>query len=672
MGIINQLDFQVANLIAAGEVVDRPASAVKELVENSIDAGASEIIVEIKHGGITFIRVTDNGCGIAREDLPVALKRHATSKISKASDLDSIMTLGFRGEALAAISSVSKVRIMTKRPEDDFGTLLTSEFGKVTDIVESGTRNGTTIIVEELFSNVPARRKFLKKDATEAMAIISAVEKQALSRPDISISVISDSVQKFKTPGDGKIISVMRAIFGKDFTSKITEVRSMTEGIEVNGYVGLPENVRPNRNFQIFFINGRYIRSKTVCAALEQAFDSYLESSKFPCAVLYIYIHPAFVDVNVHPTKLEVKFSNDRSIFDAVYCAVKNALLNHRMDPDIDIQLQPRHVTPEKYDAVNAFVPIYDRIASEGKPKTEQRSVFENLGSAVFEKEKEETRSYTPETQEKSVEEKAAEKTAENPLDISFGAASDFSSFGNTFIDIEKITPKESEAAPEAKESAPEQEKYLFSLSDMTAEQVTKQNIEKPYRILGTAFHAYIFVELDGKIMVVDKHAAHERILFEDMRRILSSSESHSQLLIVPESLTLGSEEFAAVVEYSDDIKAFGFDFEANENGKEISISRVPTGIDVRDALDMLIVIADQLASGTGNEVVTRDSVFEKALYQASCKAAMKAGIADNDTNNAWIVERLFQIPDIKYCPHGRPCTFELSENELEKRFNRT
>lgn len=672
MGIINQLDFQVANLIAAGEVVDRPASAVKELVENSIDAGASEIIVEIKHGGITFIRVTDNGCGIAREDLPVALKRHATSKISKASDLDSIMTLGFRGEALAAISSVSKVRIMTKRPEDDFGTLLTSEFGKVTDIVESGTRNGTTIIVEELFSNVPARRKFLKKDATEAMAIISAVEKQALSRPDISISVISDSVQKFKTPGDGKIISVMRAIFGKDFTSKITEVRSMTEGIEVNGYVGLPENVRPNRNFQIFFINGRYIRSKTVCAALEQAFDSYLESSKFPCAVLYIYIHPAFVDVNVHPTKLEVKFSNDRSIFDAVYCAVKNALLNHRMDPDIDIQLQPRHVTPEKYDAVNAFVPIYDRIASEGKPKTEQRSVFENLGSAVFEKEKEETRSYTPETQEKSVEEKTAEKTAENPLDISFGAASDFSSFGNTFIDIEKITPKESEAAPEAKESAPEQEKYLFSLSDMTAEQVTKQNIEKPYRILGTAFHAYIFVELDGKIMVVDKHAAHERILFEDMRRILSSSKSHSQLLIVPESLTLGSEEFAAVIEYSDDIKAFGFDFEANENGKEISISRVPTGIDVRDALDMLIVIADQLASGTGNEVVTRDSVFEKALYQASCKAAMKAGIADNDTNNAWIVERLFQIPDIKYCPHGRPCTFELSEGELEKRFNRT
>lgn len=694
MGIINQLDFQVANLIAAGEVVDRPASAVKELVENSIDAGASEIIVEIKHGGITFIRVTDNGCGIAREDIPIALKRHATSKISKASDLDSIMTLGFRGEALAAISSVSKVRIMTKRPEDDFGTILTSEFGQVTDIAESGGRNGTTIIVEELFSNVPARRKFLKKDATEAMAIISAVEKQALSRPDISISVISDSVQKFRTPGDGKIISVLRAVFGKEFTSKIAEVRSMTEGIEVSGYIGLPENVRPNRNFQIFFLNGRYIRSKTVSAALEQAFDSYLESSKFPCGILYIYIHPAFVDVNVHPTKLEVKFSNDRSIFDAVYCAVKNALLNHRLDPDSDVQLQPKHVTAEKYDAVNAFVPIYDRIASEGKPKTEQKSIFENIDSVTLQREKDETKNYVPDTPERpqeSAQEMPKNEPAKGLLDISFGTASDFSDFGSTYIDLDKITPKENESAEEQSkipafddshdpmknpsevaESADDSEsKYLFSLSDMTSEQVTRR-IEKSYRILGTAFHAYIFVELDGKVMVIDKHAAHERILFEDMRRILGSSESHSQMLIIPETVTFGSEEFSALIEYEDDIKAFGFDFEINEAEKSISISRVPSIIDARDAMDMLIVIADQLTSGTGNEVVTRDIVFEKALYQASCKAAMKAGIEDNDTNNAWIVERLFQIPDIKYCPHGRPCTFELSESELEKRFNRT
>lgn len=660
MGIINQLDFQVANLIAAGEVVDRPASAVKELVENSIDAGATEIIVEIKHGGITFIRVTDNGSGISREDLPVALKRHATSKISKASDLDSIMTLGFRGEALAAISSVSKVRIMTKRPQDEMGTLLTSEFGKVTDISESGGRNGTTIIVEELFANVPARRKFLKRDATEAMAIAAAVEKQALSRPDIAISLISDSVQKFRTPGDGKIMSVLRAVFGKDFTSKLADVHSMTEGVEVNGYIGLPENVRPNRNFQIFFINGRYIRSRTVSAALEQAFDSYLESSKFPCGILYIYIHPAFVDVNVHPTKLEVKFSNERSIFDAVYCAVKNALTNHRIDPETDIQLQPKHVASEKYDAVNAFVPVYDRIATEGKPKTEQQSVFSSLDEATLSREKAETKDFSPEIKENE----KAETPSKSFLDISFGATDDFSFPKEAFTENIPTEPKKFEENKEEK-------KYLFSLSDMTSSQVTRDN-NKKYKILGTAFNAYIFVENEGKVLVIDKHAAHERILFEDMRRILHSSEAHSQMLIIPQTLDLGSEELAAIVEFSDEIKAFGFDFEVNELEKTLSISRVPSVIAVSDARDMLITIAGQLASGTGSESVTRDIIFEKALYQASCKAAMKAGIVDNETNTKWIVERLFEIPDIKYCPHGRPCTFELSEGELERRFKRT
>ncbi len=668
MGIINQLDFQVANLIAAGEVVDRPASAVKELVENSIDAGASEIIVEIKHGGITFIRVTDNGSGISREDLPIALKRHATSKISKASDLDSIMTLGFRGEALAAISSVSKVKIMTKRPQDEMGTVLVSEFGKVSDISDSGGRNGTTIIIEELFANVPARRKFLKRDATEAMAIAAAVEKQALSRPDIAISLISDSVQKFRTPGDGKIMSVLRAIFGKDFTSKLTDVHSMTEGVEVNGYIGLPENVRPNRNFQIFFINGRYIRSRTVSAALEQAFDSYLESSKFPCAVLYIYIHPAFVDVNVHPTKLEVKFSNERSIFDAVYCAVKNALANHRVDPEIDVQLQPKHVTSEKYNAVNAFVPIYDRIANEGRPKTEQQSVFGAIDEATVNREKSETRDFYPENAEPEKQEIQSQTPSRGFLDISFGATENFS------LPKEALTEKEatSQSVFENRSEGEEEKKYLFSLSDMTDSQVTKPTSEKKYKILGTAFNAYIFVENEGKVLVIDKHAAHERILFEDMRKILHSSQGHSQMLLLPQELSLGSEEIGAIIEYSDEIKAFGFDFEVDEVGKTLSVSRIPSIISASDVSDMLVTIAGQIASGTGNESVTRDIIFEKALYQASCKAAMKAGIVDNFANTAWIVDRLFEIPDIKYCPHGRPCTFELSEGELERRFKRT
>lgn len=682
MGIINQLDFQVANLIAAGEVVDRPASAVKELVENSIDAGATEIIVEIKRGGISFIRVTDNGCGISREDLPVALKRHATSKISKASDLDSITTLGFRGEALAAISSVSKVRIMTRRQEDEVGTLLVSEFGKVTDIIESGGRKGTTIIVEELFSNVPARRKFLKRDVTEAMAIASAVEKQALARPDVSISLISDSVQKFKTPGDGNIISALRAVFGKEFTSRLAPVNAMTEGIEVSGYVGVPENVRANRNYQIFFINGRYIKSRTVCAALEQAFDSYLESSKFPCAVLYIYIHPAFVDVNVHPTKLEVKFSSDRSIFDAVYCAVKNALMNHRLGPDLDVQLQPKHVTSEKYDAVNAFVPIYDRIATEGKPKTEQQSVFSTVDQDTVIKENLETKEIAEKIPKKSENTDDVQKAGEASrgfLDISFGAADEFSVPDiDLSSDIQassvKIQPETEMTGRDTGELTRERDtkKYLFSLSDMTHAQVTQSASDKKYRILGTALNAYIFVEYEGKVIVVDKHAAHERILFEDMRRILSESEKHSQLLMIPETVELGSEELAAAIEFSSEIKRLGFDYEADTAEKAVSISRIPSIVDPSQAKDLFVTVTGQLASGTGSGDVAVSAEFEKALYQASCKAAMKAGIADNETNTSWLVERLFDIPDIKYCPHGRPCTFELSESELERRFKRT
>ena len=623
----------------------------------------------------------------------MALKRHATSKISKAADLDSIMTLGFRGEALAAISSVSKVRIMTKRPQDELGTVLTSEFGVVTDVVESGGRNGTTIIVEELFANVPARRKFLKRDATEALAIASAVEKQALSRPDISISLISDSVQKFRTPGDGKIMSVIHAVFGKDFASKLADVRSMTEGIEVNGYVGLPENVRANRNFQIFFINGRYIRSRTVSAALEQAFDSYLESSKFPCAVLYIYIHPAFVDVNVHPTKLEVKFSNERSIFDAVYCAVKNALMNHRIDPDTDVQLQPRNVGSEKYNAVNAFVPVYDRIASEGKPKTEQQSVFDIPDDGSLGREKADTKDFVPDSAVNNTEKDKNTASANGFLDISFGAADTFTLPKGAFVreteisggdltdnipevqtenvEIPEITDKNTDKTDEDGAENGEK-KYLFSLSDVTSTQVTHDSSDKRYKILGTAFSAYIFVEYEGKVLVIDKHAAHERILFEDMRKILRSSESHSQLMLIPETLTLDSEEFAAVLEYSDDIKAFGFEFETLDADKTLVISRIPSVIAVNDARDMLVTIAGQLASGTGNESVTKDILFEKALYQASCKAAMKAGIYDNESNTRWIVDRLFEIPDIKYCPHGRPCTFELSASELERRFKRT
>ncbi|MBQ4136552.1 MAG: DNA mismatch repair endonuclease MutL, partial [Clostridia bacterium] len=306
MGIINVLDFSVANLIAAGEVVDRPASVIKELLENSIDAGADDITVEIKRGGITFMRVTDNGKGISKDDLPVAVKRHATSKIHNADDLDSILTLGFRGEALAAIASVSRLRIMSKTADSETGHILESSCGEVKGIIEAGCANGTTVIVEDLFANVPARLKFLKKDVTEAMAVSAYVEKIALSRPDISIKLIIDGNMKFMTSGDNKLYNVIYVLFGKDFAKRLIEVDNNADGIRVHGYIGAPDNIRANRNFQNFFINGRFIKSKTVAAALEQAYSAFIPSEKFPCAVLNIDISPAHVDVNVHPAKLEV------------------------------------------------------------------------------------------------------------------------------------------------------------------------------------------------------------------------------------------------------------------------------------------------------------------------------------------------------------------------------
>ena len=354
MGKINVLSFEIANLIAAGEVVERPSSVLKELIENSIDAGSTEIVAEIKRGGVSLIRVTDNGCGIEKDDLPVSLKRHATSKISNRDDLNSIMTLGFRGEALAAISSVSELTIITRTHDSEYGHMLTSEGGRIVDISEVGSAVGTTIVVENLFFNVPARRKFLKKDATEAMNVSALVEKVALSRPDISIQLLIDGEEKFKTPGDGDLLHTIRAVFGREFASKLIKVYGVTDGITVSGYIGRSDNVRKNRNLENIFINGRYVKSLTAQAAIEKAYTSFIATEHFPTCALFIEMHPGTVDVNVHPAKLEVKFSDERKIFEAVYFTVKNALEESEYRPEMTLQ------NPKKtdYNPIGAFVPI--------------------------------------------------------------------------------------------------------------------------------------------------------------------------------------------------------------------------------------------------------------------------------------------------------------------------
>ena len=337
MAKINVLDFEIANLIAAGEVVERPSSVLKELIENSIDSGATEIVAEIKRGGVALIRVSDNGCGIEKEDLPIAIKRHATSKIRERSDLESITTLGFRGEALAAISSVCQMTIITKPKSKEVGHMLTAEAGKVTEICEVGAADGTTVVVENLFYNVPARRKFLKKDSTEAMNVAALVERVALSCPNVSIQLLVDGEQRFKTAGDGDVLNTVYSVFGKDFASKLIAADGTANGVRVHGYIGRSDNVRKNRNLQNVFINGRYVKSLTAMAAIEKAYTSYIAPECFPSCVLFIDMKSSEVDVNVHPAKLEVKFSDERAVFEAIYYTVKSALEKSEYRPEIEL-----------------------------------------------------------------------------------------------------------------------------------------------------------------------------------------------------------------------------------------------------------------------------------------------------------------------------------------------
>ena len=353
MAKINLLSFEIANLIAAGEVVERPSSVLKELIENSIDSGAKHIVAEIKKGGVALIRVTDDGCGMEKDDLPIALKRHATSKISEKDDLARIMTLGFRGEALAAISSVSVMTIITKTGDAEIGSMLTAEAGVVTDVSDVGTSDGTTVVVENLFYNVPARRKFLKKDSTEAMNVAALVEKIALSRPDISIQLLVDGEEKFKTPGNSNLKDTIYAIFGKEFASKLIEADGTANGIRVHGFVGRSDNVRKNRNLQNFFINGRYVKSLTAMAAIEKAYTSYIAPECFPTCVLFLEMSPESVDVNVHPAKLEVKFSDERPVFETVYYTVKRAIEEYAYRPELTLAKET-----QKYNPQNAYVPI--------------------------------------------------------------------------------------------------------------------------------------------------------------------------------------------------------------------------------------------------------------------------------------------------------------------------
>ena len=659
MGIINVLDFSVANLIAAGEVVDRPASVRKELLENSIDAGADDITVEIKRGGIAFMRVSDNGKGIDKDDLPVAIKRHATSKIKDASDLDSIFTLGFRGEALAAIASVSKLRIMSKTKLSQTGYLLQSECGALKSITEAGCPDGTTVIVENLFENVPARLKFLKKDSTEAMAVCAYVEKIALSRPDISIKLIIDGNLKFMTTGDSNLYNVIYILFGRDFAKRLINVDNNCEGVRVYGYTGAPDNIRANRNFQNFFINGRYIKSKTVTAALEQAYSTFIPSDKFPCAVLNIDINPSLVDVNVHPAKLEVKFSNEKMIFEAVYSTIRQALENKIERPEFKIRTDYNNYAVNDYTKnLNPFVPVKNGREECAQQLTLDIAAYKTDITQI--QRSHEPPSYLPQSEKKSVDTSALnveiapdyydddEKAAE-PRVVKEFIISEY--YNITHEDIKKYN------------ISAEIDKSFVNQND------AEDNTVVQYRIIGEAFYSYIFVETGDSVLIIDKHAAHERIIFEELKKNLRNAEVISQILLVPIDVVMTDTEAAAIAEFSDEIERTGFEFKVY--GNTVSVTAVPSAIADESIVDMLVTIADRLSDGTGNVTVSRDIIYERALFQASCKAAVKIGHMHTQEHLKWICERVISLDIIKFCPHGRPVAFELTKHDFERQFKR-
>ena len=711
MGKINVLPFAVANLIAAGEVVDRPASVIKELMENAIDAGSTRITVEIQNGGVTFMRVSDNGCGMEPDDIPTAIRRHATSKIKNAEDLDGILTLGFRGEALAAISSVSDIRIISKTAEAEFGTILEAHGGEIVSLREQGCSTGTSVIVENLFANVPARRKFLKKDVTESMAVTANVERVALSHPEIAFRLIVDGNTKLETAGDGNLKNTVYAVFGKDFASRLIEVDCNNDGIEIKGFIGRSDNFKANRNYQSFYINGRYVKSKTAMAALEQAYTSYMPPEKFPACVLFIGINPARVDVNVHPAKLEVKFSNEKLVFEAIYYTVRTALENNSTRPSMQLDVSNRAKRSAFAGRVSdATVPVRDGrqeslqsrqlsydLSSRTQPQPQTRMSAEEYRNLYVEPEKKAHPSLGRAPAAPSENELI---TVQTPKNLPLVTQNDLPNEASRTPEPPRkkaetpptvttnVQPREMPALPQEIPALPQEAPSVPVASSVpqspTVEcvqaeaapvpQAKQENIPAhpipEYRIVGEVFHSYVIVETGDKMLLVDKHAAHERILFEQLKAGLATVEVVSQLLMLPVDVMLTSAEVEALREYNGELEKIGFSLRYARN--TVSADAIPESVEPSAVSDMLQAMAGRILNSTGSVKLTRDILFEKALYQAACKAAIKAGRVYTEDHIKWIVDKLMEIPDITFCPHGRPVALELTHHMLDKQFDRT
>ena len=630
---INLLPKNVAELIAAGEVVERPASVIKELVENSIDAGATQITVEIQRGGITYIRITDNGCGIDSGDVPTAFLRHATSKIKTDRDLDSIGTLGFRGEALAAISSVSRVEMLTRSEESDIGTHYIIEGGEEKLNDEVGCPKGTTIIIRDIFFNTPARMKFLKKDVSEGNASAAVVERIALSHTEIAFKLIRDGKTVLTTSGDGNTRACVYSVLGREFSNSLIEVNDNIGGVRVTGLTCKPVNCKATRNSQYTFLNGRLVRSGTVIAAVEQAYKNSTMVGKFPAFVLYLEIPLDSVDVNVHPTKTEVRFSDEKRIFDGVYGAVKSAITTSDTRPEIK-------VTP------NPFNPFQNVSAKEYR----QQSIAETVKV-----QKEET-IFKPQPRKGP-----AVNVLRNDEMPDF--MKHFSTVGEKG---ERVPPKKTPAVniDIAVEDEPKAVPKTVAAEPETAETQKPMVEETPViTVIGEAFSTYIVVQMKDSLYLIDKHAAHERILFNKLKE---EQSTEVQALLTPITAVLPRENYDALIGNIELLEKSGFEIEDFGNSSVI-VRAIPSFLTGDDVASVLTEIAEGIIS-TGR--VSNDRL-EHIFHTVSCRAAVKAGNSISRTEMQSLAERVLSDKDIMYCPHGRPVAFEIKKKELEKQFGR-
>ena len=635
MARINVLPKEIYQLIAAGEVVERPSSVVKEMIENSLDAGAKNITLEIKNGGSTYIRITDDGCGIERDDVRKVFISHATSKISKKDDLNSIGTLGFRGEAMASISAVSKVELLTKAENEEIGTRYEIAGGEELEFDDAGCPNGTTIVVRDIFFNTPARMKFLKKDVTEGNQVAGIVDRMAISHPEISFRFIRDGKQVLITSGNGDLKSTVYSVLGKEMSDSLMSVDYSFNDMRITGFVSKPTASRKSRAGQYFYINNRIVKSKTAMAALEQAYKNTIMVGRFPACVLNIELNPAQVDVNVHPAKTEVRFANEKPIFDLVYYAVKTAIENDRTFKEVEFKENP----------------IY---------RQESKNVYQNNDNKSFQAKFDFFKKKDEPPSQQVIKTKPREDfwQVEAPKP-EYKIARDEKPKARVDINIEYEEPEEISTA-KSKDAPKERDIEKVVITD----EKDNENVIPNFKLIGEAFKTYLIVEIENELYFIDKHAAHERMNFE---RFKAQATVETQMLLAPVVVNLTKDEFIAISENVELIKKCGFELE--EFGEsQIIVRAIPSLVDGDSVKDLMLEIAQKLLEHKTD--ILPDKI-DWIYHSASCRGAVKAGDYTSRQEQEMFVKKLLSMPNIRFCPHGRPVFIKMSKYDIEKQFGR-